>query len=59
MKYNFNSSYMAMNWATYIPVLALVKYYVQLIYTDYANYAYFDKRSHIKPGVFIGGSLFK
>jgi hypothetical protein len=24
-----------------------VKFFFQLIYTDYANWAYFDKRSHL------------
>jgi len=33
---NFISSYMAMSSLTYIPGI-LVKYFVQLIYTDYAN----------------------
>ena len=31
----------------YIPDFS-VKFYIQLIYTNYANYAYFDKTNHIK-----------
>jgi hypothetical protein len=31
---------------TYIPGFS-VKFFFQLIYTDYANWAYFDKRSHL------------
>ena len=31
---------------TYIPFFS-VKFFNQPIYTDYANYAYFDKRSHL------------
>jgi hypothetical protein len=43
---NFNCSYMAMSSLTYIPGFS-VKFFFQLIYTDYANWAYFDKRSHL------------
>jgi hypothetical protein len=31
---------------SYIPGLSM-KFFFQPIYTDYANYAYFDKRSHL------------
>jgi hypothetical protein len=39
---------MAMSSLTYIPYFS-VKCFFQAIYTDYANYAYFDKRSHLNP----------
>jgi hypothetical protein len=45
-KLNFNCSYMAMNSLTYIQGFS-VKFFFQPIYTDYANWAYFDKRSHL------------
>ena len=44
MSSNFNCSYMARSSLTYIPGFS-VKF--QTIYTDYANWAYFDKRSHL------------
>ena len=37
---------MAMSSLTYIPSFS-VKFFVQPIFTDYANYANFDKRSHL------------
>ena len=46
MSSNFNCSYMARSSLTYIPFFS-VKYFFQPIYTDYANQAYFDKRSHL------------
>ena len=56
----------------YIPCFS-VKFFFQPIYTDYANYAYFDKRSHLNlllwnrwtklnqtwQGLSLGGSLSK
>jgi hypothetical protein len=48
---------MEMGSLTYIPDFSL-KYFFQPIYTDYANYAYFVKRSHLnfflteKPGIY-------
>ena len=38
--------YMAMSSLAYIPGVG-VKFFFQLIYTDNANWAYFDKRSHL------------
>ena len=35
-----------MSNSTYITYCS-VKFYFQQIYTDYANYSYFDKRSHL------------
>ena len=46
MSSKFNCSYMAMSSLTYIPGFS-VKFFFQPIYTNYANYAYFDKRSHL------------
>jgi hypothetical protein len=46
MSLNFNCSYMAMSSLTYTPCFS-VKFFFQPIYTDYANWAYFDKRSHL------------
>jgi hypothetical protein len=43
---NFNCSYMAKSSLTYDLGFS-VKFCFQLIYTDYANWAYFDKRSHL------------
>ena len=40
------NSYMARSSFTYIPGFS-VKFFFQPIYTDYANQAYFDKRSHL------------
>jgi hypothetical protein len=37
---------MARSSLTYIPGFS-VKFFFQPIYTDYANQAYFDKRSHL------------
>jgi hypothetical protein len=37
---------MAMSSLAYIPGFS-GEFFVQPIYTDYANYAYFDKRSHL------------
>jgi hypothetical protein len=37
---------MEMSSLTYILVIS-VKFFFQPIYTDYANWAYFDKRSHL------------
>jgi hypothetical protein len=68
----FNCSYMARNSLTYIPGNSM-KFFFQPIYTDYANYAYFDKRSHLNfllrncwtkinqtwQGWSLGGSLSK
>ena len=42
MSSNFNCSYMASSGLTYIPDFT-VKFFFQPIYTDYANWAYFDK----------------
>jgi hypothetical protein len=42
---NFNCRYMARNSLTYNLGFS-VKFFFQPIYTDYANWAYFDKRSH-------------
>jgi hypothetical protein len=47
---NFNCGYMAMSRIThyYYNILGFsVKFFFQPIYTDYANLAYFDKRSHL------------
>ena len=41
-----NCSYMAKNSLAYVRGLCL-KFFFQPIYTDYANLAYFDKRSHL------------
>jgi hypothetical protein len=41
---NVNCSYMARRSLTHIPGFS-VKFFFQPIYTDYANEAYFDKRS--------------
>jgi hypothetical protein len=38
MSSNFNSSYMAISSLTYNPVFFCVKYFIQLINTDYANH---------------------
>jgi hypothetical protein len=38
---------MARRRLTYIPDF-FVKFFFQPFYTDYANYAYFDKISHLK-----------
>jgi hemolysin-activating ACP:hemolysin acyltransferase len=46
MSSNFNCSYMARSSLTYIPDFS-VKFFFQPIYTDYANWSYFDKRSHL------------
>ena len=43
---NFNCSYMAWSSLTYVLGFC-VKFFFQSIYTDYANWAYFDKRSHL------------
>ena len=43
---NLNCSYMARSSLTYIPGFS-VKFFFQPIYTDYANWAYFDRRSHL------------
>jgi hypothetical protein len=45
MSSNFNRSYIAMSSLTNIRVF--VRFFFQPIYTDYANQAYFDKRSHL------------
>jgi hypothetical protein len=42
MSSNFNCSYIARSSLTYIPGFS-VKFSFQPIYTDYANWAYFDK----------------
>jgi trehalose utilization protein len=42
MSSNFNCSYMAKSSLTYVRGFS-VKFFFQPIYTDYANYAYFDK----------------
>ena len=46
MSSNFNCSYMAMSSLTYVRSFC-VKFFFQPIYTDYANYEYFNKRSHL------------
>ena len=46
MSSNFNCSYMAKSSLTCIPGFS-VEYFFQPIYADYANWAYFDKRSHL------------
>ena len=46
MSSNFNCGYMAMSSLTYNPSFS-EEFFFQPIYTDYANYAYFDKRSHL------------
>jgi hypothetical protein len=46
MSSNFNCSYMARSSLTYIPGIS-VKFFFQPIYTDYANWANFDKISHL------------
>jgi hypothetical protein len=38
---------MARSSLTYIPGFSVI-FFFQPIYTDYANWAYFDKRSHFK-----------
>jgi hypothetical protein len=43
---NFNCSYMAWSSLTYVRGFC-VKFFFQSIYTDCANWAYFDKRSHL------------
>jgi hypothetical protein len=60
--------YMAVRSLTYIPGFS-VKFFFQLIYTDYANEAYFDIRSHLNllfwnlwtklNQIWLGGSLSK
>ena len=47
MSSNFYCSYMEMSSLAYIPDFS-VNFFFQPIYTDYANWAYFDKRSHLK-----------
>ena len=44
MNTNFISNYVAKSSLAYIAGLS-VKFFFQPIYTDYAKYAYFDKRS--------------
>ena len=46
MSSNFNCSYMARSSLAYIPGFS-VKFFFQPRYTDYANWAYFHKRSHL------------
>jgi hypothetical protein len=46
MSSNFNCSYMTMSRLIYILGFS-VNCFFQPIYTDYANWAYFDKRSHL------------
>jgi hypothetical protein len=46
MSSNFNCSYMVRSSLTCILGFS-VKFFFQPIYTDYANWAYFDKRSHL------------
>ena len=46
MSSHFNCSYMARNSLAYVRGFCL-KFFFQPIYTDYANLAYFDKRSHL------------
>ena len=46
MSSTFNCSYMSMSSLTYILIFS-VKFFVHPMYTDYANWAYFDKRSHL------------
>ena len=46
MSSNFNCSYMTMSRLTNILGFS-VKFFFQPIYTDYTNYTYFDKRSHL------------
>ena len=46
MSSDFKCSYMARSSLAYIPNFS-VKFSFQLIYTDYANWAYFDKKSHL------------
>jgi hypothetical protein len=46
MSSNFNCSYMTMSSLTYILGFS-VKFFFQPIYTDYTNWTYFDKRSHL------------
>ena len=50
MSSNFNCSYMARDSLTYILGFS-VKLFFQPIYTDNANQAYFDKRSHLKASL--------
>ena len=47
MSANFNCSYMARSSLTFIPGFS-VKFFFQPIYTDYANWAYFDKKITFK-----------
>ena len=44
MSSNFNSSYMTISSLTYIPGFFCVKYFIQLINTDYANQTYFENK---------------
>jgi hypothetical protein len=46
MSSNVYCSYMARSSLTYIPGIS-VKFFFQPIYTDYANWANFDKISHL------------
>jgi hypothetical protein len=46
MSSNFNCSYMARSNLTNVRGFS-VKFFFQPIYTNYANLAYFDKRSHL------------
>jgi hypothetical protein len=46
MSSHFNCSYMARSSLAYVRGFCL-KFFFQPIYTDYANLAYFDKRSHL------------
>ena len=46
MSTNFNYRYMAMSSLTYVLSFS-VKYFFQLIYTDYTNRAYLYNRSHL------------
>jgi trehalose utilization protein len=46
MRSNFNCSYMVRSSLTYVRGFS-VKYFFQPIYADYANWAYFDKRSYL------------
>ena len=48
MSSNFNCSYMARSSLIDVHISDFsVKFFFQLIYADYANWAYFDKRSHL------------
>ena len=55
MSSNFNNSQVIISSLMSIPFFS-VKLFFQQIYTDYANYAYFDKSSHLNHLIFHQGN---